>query len=150
MRLSQRTVLGLRVTTTLARRTADGPARLKLAELADIEGASPALINDVLQHLRIAGLVRSRRGVLGGWMLNRPPCKISVAEVVTALDGPPISMEAASDVTIGGTSSTDRLWHVVQQTVRDVLGAVSIADLARDDLPATPTGDHRRQRAAAG
>jgi len=57
-------------------------------ELARQLAAPPELLSKVLQSLARAGLVRSEKGVRGGYALARPAGTISVADLVEAVDGP--------------------------------------------------------------
>src|ERR671926_939149 len=73
-----------------------------LAELARTGGAGPVPIGDLAKRrgipvqfleqlfavLRRAGILRSQRGVKGGYAFARPPAEITVLEVVELLDGP--------------------------------------------------------------
>jgi Rrf2 family protein len=49
---------------------------------------SPKFLEDILAALRSAGIVQSRRGKDGGYLLTRPPAELTLLEVVQALEGP--------------------------------------------------------------
>jgi Rrf2 family protein len=55
--------------------------------LADVLNAKLTYFAKVLQSLAHAGLVRSERGKLGGYGLNRPASQISLADILNALEG---------------------------------------------------------------
>jgi Rrf2 family protein len=57
-------------------------------EIAEATKVPPLYLSKVLQHLVRAGLVSSRRGVGGGFLLNREPGKISVLDLLDATDNP--------------------------------------------------------------
>ena len=141
MQVAQRTVVGLEVATVLARLAAERPGRATpLAELAAIPGIEPTFVHHVLRHLRIAGLVTSRRGADGGWALARPPETMAVSEVVVAMGGPLLAIEGdLPSVAVAG-GGADRLLVALRHAVRDVLESVSVADLARGELPASLDG----------
>jgi len=136
MQVAQRTMVGLEVTSVLARRAIDHPGRpTPLAELAAIPGVEQTFVHYVLRHLRIAGLVTSKRGAEGGWALTRPPHAITVADVVVALDGPLLAIDGDAPETAFSGGGADRLLSVLRHTVREVLDAVTVADLANGTLP---------------
>ena len=138
MQVAQRTVVGLEVVVVLARLGAERPGRsTSLAELAAIPNVEATFVHHVLRHLRVAGLVTSRRGAAGGWALARPPSTIAVADVVVALDGALLAIDGdvAPDAFAGG--GADQLLGALRHIVRDVLGAVTIADLVRGTVPAS-------------
>jgi Rrf2 family protein len=84
--------------------------------------------------------VRSQRGVEGGYWLARPADDITVAEVVRAVEGPIANVRGVGPETVEYVGSAERLrevWIAVRANLRAVLEHVTIADLARGDLPAS-------------
>src|ERR1700716_591967 len=94
MMFSTRAEYGVRVMVELARRGGDEP--VSLAAVADGDGLPPALLEHLAARLRKAGLVESRRGARGGYMLARPAKEITMAEVVEALEGSIAPIECIS------------------------------------------------------
>jgi Rrf2 family protein len=84
MRLSKKAAYALRALALMARR----PGSWSIQELSERESIPVKFLEQILLTLRHAGLLRSKRGVGGGYSLVRPPAEISVADVVQALDGP--------------------------------------------------------------
>ena len=58
-----------------------------IEELATENGLSKKYLEQILLALKTAGLVRSHRGINGGYELSRPPGEISLAEIIRLLDG---------------------------------------------------------------
>src|SRR5437660_12701575 len=75
---------GVRVMVELARRGGDQP--VPLAEIAEHDGLPLAYLEHLVARLRKAGLVASRRGARGGYLLARPPEEIRMAEALEALE----------------------------------------------------------------
>jgi len=102
MMFSTRAEYGVRVMVELARRGADGIEQpVSLSEIAD-EGALPlAYLEHLAARLRKAGLLQSRRGARGGYLLTRPASEISMAEVVEALEGSIAPIECISEAPDG-------------------------------------------------
>lgn len=57
-------------------------------DIAERTGLPQPYLEQILLALKGAGLVRSKRGVGGGYILNRPPAEIRLSEIVSAVDGP--------------------------------------------------------------
>jgi Rrf2 family protein len=98
MMFSTRAEYGVRVMVELARRSADGEHEcVSLGEIADGDGLPLAYLEHLAARLRKAGLVESRRGARGGYLLARPAEEISMAEVVEALEGSIAPIECISE-----------------------------------------------------
>ncbi len=61
-------------------------ATLTTQQIAEVTRVPPGYLAKVLQALGRAGLVRSQRGIRGGYTLTRAPAAITVLEVVNAVD----------------------------------------------------------------
>jgi Rrf2 family protein len=97
----------------------------------------PFLLN-ILAELRTAGLVRSRRGVDGGYQLARPACELSVADIIRAVDGPlaNIAGQRPEDLEYPGAAAALReTWIALRATMRSVLEGITLEQLASGELP---------------
>lgn len=56
-------------------------------DLAELQGVSPSFLAKVFQKLEKAGIVKASEGIRGGYVLSRQPRRISVLEVVDAIEG---------------------------------------------------------------
>lgn len=111
----------LRALIELDRLGADGP--VPIAELAR-RGEIPAqFLEQLFATLRRGGLLRSQRGVRGGYSFARPASEITVLEVVEQLDGP-LGAEATG------------VFAQAAQAARAVLRGRSIADVAQSQADA--------------
>ena len=63
-----------------------GPTSVR--DIAERTGLPQPYLEQILLALKGAGLVRSKRGVGGGYVLARPPAEIRLGEIVSAVDGP--------------------------------------------------------------
>jgi Rrf2 family protein len=84
--LSQKTKYGLKALCLLARESASGP-RL-VADIADRERIPRKFLETILLDLKHSGIVQSKKGRGGGYMLGRPADRIRVGDVVRSLNGP--------------------------------------------------------------
>ena len=100
MMFSTKAEYGVRVMVALAQRAAQSPDGeepvVPLAEIAERDGLPLAYLKHLVARLRKAGLVDSRRGSRGGYMLARAPHEITMAEVVEALEGSIAPIECIS------------------------------------------------------
>src|SRR5437588_2583849 len=99
MMFSTKAEYGVRVMVALAR--SDGDAPVPLSEIADGDGLPVAYLEHLMARLRKAGLVESRRGARGGYLLSRPATEITMAEVVEALEGSIAPIECITEGTDG-------------------------------------------------
>jgi Rrf2 family protein len=129
---------GVRVMVHLARHS-DGAA-IPLSAIADAEGLPLAYLEHLVQRLRRAELVESRRGAHGGYTLARTPEDITMAEVVAALEGEIAPIECITAEADGalvcareGESPcpTKLLWTRVQGSIVRTLTDMTLADLVR-------------------
>ena len=136
---------GVRVMAHLAR--TGGTSPVSLGAIADAEGLPLAYLEHLVQRLRRAGLVDSRRGAHGGYTLARPASDITMAEVVAALEGDIAPIECISAGEDGvlvcsrematngaGPCPTKLLWTRVQGSIVRTLEEMTLSDLIR-----TPT-----------
>jgi len=66
----------------------DDPGPTSVKDVADRTGLPQPYLEQILLALKGAGLVRSKRGVGGGYVLARKPNEITLAQIVSAVDGP--------------------------------------------------------------
>ena len=85
MKLSTRGRYGIHAMYDLALHAGDGPVPIKA--ISEREGVPEAYLEQLMAVLKRSGLVNSTRGAQGGYTLSRPAAKISVGEVLRALEG---------------------------------------------------------------
>ncbi len=87
VKLSSRSEYGIRALLELAQRRGQGPIQSR--EIAERQDIPDAYLNQLLLTLRKAGIVQSVRGPAGGHLLARAPERVTMAEVIGALEGLP-------------------------------------------------------------
>ena len=110
------------------------PGRLyPTQELAERAHVAAPTVAKLLKLLTKAGLVESLRGAHGGYKLARPAAGITVADVISAIDGP-IALTQCSQhkggCAIESFCGVRTNWRLINQTVRHALEAVSLAQMA--------------------
>ena len=110
---------------------ADGAVSLR-SDIAQAQGIPPSFMAKILRSLVRARLLRSSRGVHGGFALARPASKITLLDVVEAIEGP-LSLTNCTPDPGGCARSNDcpatSIWLEVQHKMADVLKNTSIEDL---------------------
>jgi Rrf2 family protein len=136
VRVSAKADYALRAAIELAAVSADGP--VKGERISQAQEIPLKFLENILSDLRHAGIVRSQRGVEGGYWLARPADEITVAEVIRAVEGPIANVRGVGPEQVEYAGSAERLrdvWIAVRANLRAVLEQVTIADLARGELP---------------
>ncbi len=106
--------------------------------IAQAQGIPVNFLENILRDLRRGGIVDSRRGQQGGYTLARPAAEISVADVIRAVEGPLANVRGhpPEDLEYDGSAAKLRdVWVALRASVRSVLERVTLADLARGELP---------------
>jgi len=155
MMFSTKSEYGVRVMVELARR--GGVAPVALAEIAEHERLPLAYLEHLVARLRRAGLIESRRGAHGGYLLARAPEQITMAEVVEALEGeispvecitssPDGSVHCSLEFDAQRVCTTKLLWTRVRGAIVDTLRQTTLAELIPapeliqiPDIPKTTT-----------
>ena len=92
-------------------------------DIAERQDVPEPYLNQLLTLLRKAGLIASRRGPGGGHFLAKPATRITLAEVVTALEGP---VWTPDDEDNGRWESLQGVWDEVAEAV---LGSPTRSDV---------------------
>lgn len=123
----------------LSRMAGQATARFTAPELATETHLPLPMVSKILKILARGGLLVSHRGAKGGYSLAAPPREISVARMITVLDGPIAFTECSDDHSPGLCSQEAGCqirfnWQRINLAVRDALEAITLAELA------TPSG----------
>jgi Rrf2 family protein len=136
MRISAKADYAVRAGVELA---AAGEGPTKGDTIARAQAIPVKFLENILADLRHAGLVRSQRGVEGGYWLARPPEEITIADVIRAVEGPLASVRGRRPEEIrydGSSGALVDVWIAVRASLRDVVEHVTLADVAAGRLPA--------------
>lgn len=147
LRLSKLTDYGLVLLTHMAQDSAPGVRTAH--ELAARSHVPLPTVSKILKELSRAGVVVSQRGRRGGYSLSRPPERISVAEVLEALEGPVALTECS---TSAGICSLEPLcvakghWGPISRAVQRTLQRLPLSalgprpvSLRPPSVPSTPS-----------
>lgn len=135
MKIGSKGHYGVRAMVALARAYGAGP--LPLSGIAAQEDLSPSYLEQLMMQLRRAGLVEGSRGAHGGYVLAQEPAKVTVGQIVRALDGPVDLVECASETDDPNcckkeTDCPSRMvWQKMKESIAQVLDSTTLADLCR-------------------
>jgi Rrf2 family protein len=122
------------------------PTQVK--DIAERQAIPPRFLEQIFQDLKRAGIVGSKRGPQGGYVLARPPEDIPIGEVVAVIEGPVALAEAGRGaVREAGTAAdglrvTDAIFEQLSDRIVACLNSVSLADVCSQarDLGVAPPG----------
>ena len=140
MQVSARADYALRAASELARAKVEQTGPLKGERIAAAQGIPKKFMENILLDLKHHGLVRTQRGASGGYWLAMPAEKITLADVIRAVEGPLANVrgEWPEDVEYAGAAERLReVWIAVRANLRAVLETVTLADLVEGSLPPT-------------
>src|SRR5579864_5118803 len=103
---------------------------IKIADIARRQKIPQKFLELILAGLKQGGLVASRRGAEGGYLLARPADAITVGEVLRQIEGKRQSKAAAGSAPGSNDPFTD-MWKSVDDAVSAVVDRTSFAELAR-------------------
>jgi Rrf2 family protein len=104
---------------------------LRVKDIAEAHAIPIRFLVQILLQLKGAGLVASTRGAAGGYQLTRPPEKISLADVINAIDRPQQMPEDTPKHTSAAVRALRGVWLEIQAEEQRMLEQVSLADLLR-------------------
>lgn len=130
MKISQKLEYACRALAQLARHY-DGRTLTRLEDLAQREAASANFLVQILNDLRRAGLVDSRRGQAGGYLLARSAKSITLQQIVLAVDPALIQFSVSTDGESG--TAVRAAWKQVAETVETQMQAITLDVMAQQN-----------------
>lgn len=135
LRLSTKGQYGVRAMYEIARGYPETPVTIK--EISERQDVSVAYLEQILNKLRKAGLIKSIKGPGGGYVLNKSPEKISIASILSELEGP-VALTSCLDPEEGciriDSCVTHLLWKALGQQVEAFLNTITLKNLLTGDF----------------
>lgn len=150
VRISTRGDYACRALLSLALRAGDGLGPTSVRDIAERTGLPQPYLEQILLALKGAGLVRSKRGVGGGYLLNREPKEIRLSEIVSAVDGPITLGDFGQPHQDGACDHEGQcvllaIWDQAGAHMREHLDGytlATIAEISRGETPWPSLSDH--------
>jgi Rrf2 family protein len=127
MKISQKLEYACRALAQLAKHH-DGRTLTRLEDLAQREAVSANFLVQILNDLRRAGLIDSRRGKSGGYLLGRDPETITLRQVVDAVDPSLLQCTVSRDGESG--AAVRQAWDEVSVSLQQALDRITLETLS--------------------
>ena len=134
MRITTTSRYGVRAMFDVAYHGGGQPTQIK--DISRRQKISQRYLEQIFNKLLKAGLLKSRRGPRGGYMLSRDPSEISVGDIINAAQGPIVPVKCLAgpeckrkECEIHDTCITRHVWRETQKLLVDYYNSVSVADL---------------------
>ncbi len=132
--ISQKAKYALRALVALCRARPEMP--LMISEISRSQAIPKKFLEQILLELKRHGIVSSRRGRQGGYVLLRAPSDVTFGEVLRLIDGPiaplpclsKIAYRRCSDCSDEGNCEIRHVFARVAEATRDVLDRTTLAD----------------------
>ena len=131
MKVSTRVEYGMLALTDIALHSENGSS-VSAPDIAERQGISQKYLEQILTHLKQAGLIRAQKGLRGGYALTRPAGKIRLSEILNALDNSILEDTGAWN---GGTlrdAVNACLWQKMNRTMIDFAESKTLAEFLTD------------------
>ena len=135
MKVSSKSRYALMALVELDLRTRGEVRPVRLADLARERAIPEEFLGQLFASLRRAGVLSSQRGAGGGFTFARTPDRVTVLEVVEALDGPPGIEECVpGECGLEERAGSGAVWRAAGAAYEGVLAHTTIGDLAEREL----------------
>jgi len=134
VKLSTKVRYGTRAMLDLASFYGHGPVFLK--DIAKRQEISLKYLDRILSSLKAAGLVKALRGAKGGYVLTNPPVKVTLNQIVEALEGPLELVECVSNKNFCKRVDfcvAHDIWYELGKSMETVLKTTTLEDLLNRD-----------------
>jgi Rrf2 family transcriptional regulator, cysteine metabolism repressor len=136
MMVSKKCQYAVRAVFELAKRY--GPEPVKIGEIAEAQAVPVRFLEAILNQLRLAGCLESRRGPDGGYLLAVPPWELTLGEVIRSIEGPQATVnwvggESGEECCFYGASVFKSVWGRAQQAVAEVFDNTSFQSLVNEE-----------------
>jgi len=146
LRLSTKGQYGVRAMYEIARANAIGPVTIK--KISEEQHVSVAYLEQILNTLRKAGIIKSVKGPGGGYVLNKTPDNISIGAILRELDGP-VAITSCLDPKEGcmriDGCVTHLLWKSLGEKIEAFLDNMTLQDLIEGQQPAGTSRSSRKK-----
>jgi Rrf2 family transcriptional regulator, cysteine metabolism repressor len=115
----------------------DTEAPVRVQDIAQRQGIPIKFLFQIMQILKRVGIVRSRRGTEGGYVLSRAPNQITVGDVLRAMSGPFVQLSClesnnfADDCGKQNVCQFKPIWAEVDRAIGSILNNITFEELVR-------------------
>ena len=130
MFVSQKCQYALRAVFELAKCYGKGP--VKIAEVAKAQAIPPRFLEVILNEMKQANFIESRRGNEGGYLMARDPRNLTIGEVIRLIQGPVTAVGCTGGNTscrLYGECVFLPMWKKVERSISEVYDETTFQDL---------------------
>ena len=130
LQITRQTEYAIRGLVELVERKDDVPVRLK--DLAEACQVSEAFLAKIFQSLTQKNIIKSHRGVKGGFSLSKDPAKVTLFEIVDICEGGVAlnhCMRKVDPCNRSGNCAMSKVWNKAQKSLEAALSETTLADL---------------------
>ena len=124
MKLSVRGEYALRALLVLARDYQEDDSVVRIQEVSERQNIPKRFLEQILNDLKSAGIVESKRGVAGGYRLRRPPERVTLAEIVRHIEGPLAPVSCVSEKFYEKCSCPDESRCAIRSVMKETRDAI--------------------------
>jgi Rrf2 family protein len=137
MKLSVRGEYALRALMVLAREYSEDDSVVRIQEISQRQNIPKRFLEQILNDLKSAGIVESKRGIAGGYRLRKAPERVTLAEIVRHIEGPLAPVSCVSEKFYEKCSCPDESRCAIRSVMKEtrdaivgVMERVNLAELA--------------------
>jgi len=131
VKVSTRVEYGMLALTDIALHSENGSS-VSAPDIAERQGISQKYLEQILTHLKQAGLIRAQKGLRGGYALTRPAGKIRLSEILNALDNSILEETGAGSGETLRDAVNACLWQKMNRTMIDFAESKTLAEFLTD------------------
>lgn len=130
MKLTTKGQYAIQAMIDIAMHSAKSKEPISLRQIATNQNIPLPFLEQIGISLRKAGLIRSTRGVTGGYTLSKDKKQISLADIMHAVEGTiNIAPKASKEFEV-----TNKLWQRLNQNIFTILKSITLEDLYYDSI----------------
>ena len=131
MNISKRAEYAIRAVITIARHTNNNP--LQISEISKKESIPIKFLEQILLNLKNSGVLKSKRGANGGYLLAKTKGDISIGMILEIIDGPfdPVGLHSGNHLSAG----LERCFSQVIEIVNGHLNQFTVEDILEIEKP---------------
>jgi Rrf2 family transcriptional regulator, cysteine metabolism repressor len=137
MKLSVRGEYALRALLLLGRDYIEDDSVVSIQAISRQQNIPKRFLEQILNDLKSAGIVESKRGVAGGYRLRKPPQQVTLADIIRHIEGPLAPVSCVSESFYEKCSCPDESRCAIRNVMKEVRAAIvnlmentTLADLA--------------------
>ena len=115
-----------------------GQGPVRIGAIADKQAIPPRFLENILNELKSTGLIESRRGAQGGYLLAKDPADVTVGDIIRLIDGPLDPVKCIGDKNteccpLRGKCALIDLWNKAKAAIENVYDSTTLKDLVEKE-----------------